>query len=65
MIAVGVAAVLVVEFLQERGMQVRKSLEKQNPFLQWLCILLPLLILLFLGILRDAAISSEFIYKQF
>ena len=64
-IAVGVAAVLVVEFLQERGMQVRKSLEKQNPFLQWLCILLPLLILLFLGILRDAAISSEFIYKQF
>lgn len=64
-IGVGVAVVLVVEFFQERGVQIRKYLEKKNAFVQWLCILLPLLALFLLGILRDDAISSEFIYKQF
>lgn len=64
-VALGTASVLVVESYQERGGQVRKTLEKQGFFTQWLCIFLPLLGLLLLGILRGGYIASEFIYKQF
>lgn len=61
----GVAVILGVELYQERGGKVRASLEKKNGFVQWLAILLPLLALLFLGILRAEDISSGFIYAQY
>lgn len=64
-VAVSVVFLLLVELYQERGGKVRKALERQNAFVQWLCILLSLLVLLVFGLLRDPAISSEFIYKQF
>ncbi len=63
--ALGCAVLLLVEFFQERGVAVRKALERQNPFVQWLFILLPLGALLLFGILRDPAIQAEFIYQQF
>ena len=64
-LGVGTALLLLVEWRQEKGVEIRKTLDKQNPFLQWLAILAPLLVLLFFGILRDPAIQAEFIYRQF
>jgi D-alanyl-lipoteichoic acid acyltransferase DltB (MBOAT superfamily) len=64
-VLVGTILVQVVEYFQEKGIRIRKSLEQRNAFVQWLCILVPLLTILVFGILRDAAITSEFIYKQF
>ncbi len=61
----GMAVVVAVEWYQERGGQVRASLERQGAFVQWLAILAPLLILYVFGVLRPEYISSEFIYKNF
>ena len=40
-------------------------LERQSPFLQWVAILVPLVVLFCFGVLRADYISSDFIYKQF
>lgn len=64
-VAVGALVLFFVELYQERGGKVRGTLEQRNGFVQWLGILVPLAVLLVFGILRDPAISSEFIYKQF
>lgn len=36
-----------------------------SPFLQWVAILVPLVVLFCFGVLRADYISSDFIYKQF
>ena len=64
-VAAGMAVLVAVEYLQERGLQVRKWLGEQHFMVQWLAILIPLVVLLLLGIMRGSYISSEFIYKQF
>ena len=64
-VAVGVLVLLAVEGAQEKGVAIRKAMERQNLLIQWLGILVPLLVLLVFGILRDSTISAEFIYKQF
>lgn len=64
-IFLGMAAVLALEFYQERGGHVRETLEKQSAFVQWLAMAVPVAVLLFLGVFRTGYISSEFIYKQF
>ena len=64
-IGAGTVVILFLEFLQERGVKLRESLEKQSAFVQWLTIFIPLVVLLLLGVFRGSYISSEFIYKQF
>ena len=64
-LGLGVALLLVVEWRQEKGVEIRKTLETKSAMIQWLVILAALLVLLFFGILRDGAIQAEFIYKQF
>ena len=66
-IAVSVVIVLIIEWYEEKhdpesfGM----FLKKRNGLIQWIAILIPLLVILFFGIMRDSYIASEFIYKQF
>jgi len=64
-IALGTAVLLAVEAYQERGGKVRETLSKQRPAVQYLALLIPLLVIFFLGVFRTGYISSEFIYKQF
>ncbi len=64
-VAFGILAIILIEFFQERGVQIRLWLEQRPAFLQWLGIAIPLTVLLLLGILRGNYISAEFIYKQF
>jgi hypothetical protein len=64
-VAVGMAAVLVVEFYQERGGKVRETLEKKNFFIQWLAIFIPLAVILLLSVITHDYIAAEFIYAQF
>ncbi len=64
-LGLGVVFLLLVEWRQEKGVEIRKALEEKSALVQWLVILASLLVLLFFGILRDPAIQAEFIYKQF
>lgn len=61
----GVAVLLTVETMQERGVKIRKALERRSVLVQWLCLFVPLLLLTLLGIFRGTAIQAEFIYQQF
>ena len=58
-------ALLVLGAMEEKGVDVVKSLEKKNSFVQGTVILASILILIVFGIYRGANISSDFIYKQF
>ncbi len=64
-VALGALAVTVLEFFQERGVQVRESLSRRSGPLQWLALAAMLAVLAALGIFRAGYISSEFIYGQF
>ena len=62
----GMAAVLGLEYYQERGGHVRAALEQKHWLVQWLGILLPLTVILLFGVvLRGDYIPSAFIYQQF
>lgn len=61
----GVATLLLAEWYQEKKGPIRPMLERQSPFLQWVAILVPLVVLFCFGVLRADYISSDFIYKQF
>ena len=56
------AALVVVEWFQERGVEMRKSLEQRSFFVQWAAILIPLALILTLGIWGEV---DTFIYMQF
>lgn len=64
-VTLGALAVTVLEFFQERGVQVRESLSRRSGPLQWLALAAMLAVLAALGIFRAGYISSEFIYGQF
>ena len=65
LILAGMAVVLVLEWFQERGVEIRRSLERKHGFVQWLTLATLLAVILLFGIFRAGYISSEFIYKQF
>ena len=60
-----VAVMLLAEWYQETRGEIRPVLEKQSPFVQWVAIVVPLVVLFCFGVLRAEYISSDFIYKQF
>lgn len=64
-IALGVLVMLCAEWYEEKHGSVRATLETKSPFLQWVAILVPLVVLFCFGVLRADYISSDFIYKQF
>lgn len=64
-IAIGMVILLLVEWKQEKGTSIRVELSKTAPFVQWLCIVLPLVILVFLGIYNGDSVAAQFIYQQF
>ena len=64
-IALGLAVLLTLECLQERGVQIRAALEKKSGFVQWLAVTALLLAVLLLGVFRAGYIPSGFIYTQF
>ena len=64
-VALGFLAMLCLEWKQEKGMEIRKTLERKHPFVQWLWLFLPLVLLCIFGIFRDSGSQVEFIYQQF
>ncbi|MDD6266038.1 MAG: MBOAT family protein [Clostridia bacterium] len=64
-ILLGVILILVIEFKQERGIEIRSTLAKQNSFVQWLAIFIPLVILFLFGVLRSEYISASFLYQVY
>ncbi len=57
--------VLIFGAIEESGIDIRKSLEKKNAFIQFASILICMVVLIVFGIYRGDTISSDFIYKQF
>ena len=64
-IALGLIVLLVLESLQERGVQIRAELEKKSGFVQWAAMTALLLAVFLLGVFRAGYIPSGFIYTQF
>ncbi len=64
-IALGLIVLLVLESLQERGVQIRAGLEKKSGFVQWAAMTALLLAVFLLGVFRAGYIPSGFIYTQF
>ncbi len=64
-VALGVLALLAVEARQEKGVAIRRDLEQRHPLVQWLCLAVPLAILVFLGFFRGTGVEVAFIYQQF
>ncbi|MBQ1887281.1 MAG: MBOAT family protein [Firmicutes bacterium] len=64
-IGAGVLVLLIIETYQERRGSFREWLEERSPFVQWLFIVVPLVLMYFLAIDRSDYIAPEFIYKQF
>jgi len=61
-IAVATIGVVGLEYFQERGGQVRASLETRGFFVQWAAIVVPLLAIVFFGMWGQV---EQFIYGQF
>ena len=64
-IACGMAVLLAVEWKQEKGTAIRAALAQKPPFLQWVCIALPLVVLVFWGLYSGNSVAAQFIYQQF
>ncbi|MBQ4353297.1 MAG: MBOAT family protein [Clostridia bacterium] len=64
-VGISVLVMLLLEWYEEKHGSVRDALAKQNAFVQWLAMLLPMIALLLFGIFRGSYIASEFIYKQY
>ena len=63
-VAAGCAVLLAVEFLQERGVKIRKTLAERSPFVQWLAMIIPLAVILLFGIIGNGGGAGEFIYGR-
>lgn len=57
--------VLVVSLLQENGMKIRQTLEKQNILFQWLIIIGAIVFLLIYGAYGGGFSAADFVYQQF
>lgn len=64
-IFLGVLIILIFGTLEEKGYDIRKSLEKQHGLIQFTALFSILAVLIMFGIYREGYIASEFIYKQF
>ncbi len=65
-IGIGTAVIIAVELYQEiKKRPFRAWLEECPDFIQWLFVFVPMVLLLFFGILRADYIATEFIYKAF
>lgn len=63
---VAVFAVFAVDFLQERGVQIRRTLETKSAWAQWGVLMLLLAAIFFCGgVFSDTAASLGFIYGQY
>lgn len=64
-IALAMACVLLIEFLQERGLQIRKTLGNKNGFVQFTVLFLLLASLFVFGWWIKGDMDPGFIYAQF
>ena len=58
-------ALLIIEGIYEKGIDLREKINQKNGLIQWIVMVATLLVILYLGVFRGNYISSEFIYKNF
>ncbi len=64
-IGVGTLALLVIEGVYEKGVNLREKLNCKNGFIQWISMVAVILVILYFGVFRGDYIASEFIYKNY
>ena len=61
----GTLIMLTVSILQERGIAIRETLERQNLWLQWALLLLGVFAVLIFGVYGSGFSAASFIYETF
>lgn len=60
-----ILVVLVVSLMQENGIKIRETLDKQNVLFQWLVIIGAIIFLLIYGSYGENFNAADFVYQQF
>ncbi len=58
-------ALLVIEAICEKGINLREKINGKNGFLQLVVMVVSIVVVLYLGVFRGDYIASEFIYKNY
>ncbi len=65
MVFLVILVILVVSLMQENGMKIRQTLEKQNVLFQWLIIIGAIIFVMIYGAYGTGFNASDFVYQQF
>lgn len=60
-----IIVLFVVSLMQEKGMRIRETLDKQNMLFQWLVVIGAIVFLLIYGAYGESFNASDFVYQQF
>ncbi len=60
-----ILVLLVVSLMQEKGMKIRETLEKQNILFQWLIIIGAIVFVIIYGAYGEQFNAADFVYQQF
>jgi len=58
-------ALLIIEAVYEKGINLREKINGKNGFVQWIVMVVSIIVVLYLGVFRGDYIASEFIYKNY
>lgn len=65
LVFVVILVVLVVSLMQESGMKIRETLDKQNVLFQWLVIIGAIIFVMIYGAYGSGFNAADFVYQQF
>lgn len=65
MIFIVIIILFVVSLMQEKGIKIRETLEKQNTLFQWILVIGAILFVLIYGAYGGDFNASDFVYQQF
>ena len=65
MVFLVILVLLVVSLMQEKGLKIRESLDKQNMLFQWFIIIGAIVFVLIYGAYGDSFSAADFVYQQF
>ena len=65
MVFIVILTLVVVSIMQEKGMKIRESLDKQNMVFQWLVVIGAIVFVLIYGAYGSEFSAANFVYQQF
>ena len=65
MVFIVILILFTVSLMQEKGMKIRESLEKQNMLFQWIVIIGAIIFVAIYGAYGSSFNAADFVYQQF